>query len=108
MSDLYQATYDAVRSRIGGCDVEGVIRRVVENAFSNHGIDYHASMFVSAATAPEVLMRPKLFVDGDKWCALYGDNIVEGVAGFGASPADAMADFNRNWFKKIENTGGTP
>lgn len=49
------------------------------------------------STSPHVLMRPNLSIDGDNWCALYGDNLQDGVAGFGNSPADAMADFDKNW-----------
>ena len=35
--------------------------------------------------------------DGDQWCALYGENLQEGVAGFGRTPAEAMADFDQAW-----------
>lgn len=35
--------------------------------------------------------------DGSKWCALYGPNIMEGVCGFGDTPAEAMSDFDKNW-----------
>ncbi len=48
-------------------------------------------------TRPCVLFRPTLGLDGDKWCALYGPNLAEGVAGFGDSPEAAMADFDRAW-----------
>lgn len=51
---------------------------------------------------PCVLFRPKLTIDGDQWCALYGENLQEGVAGFGKSPVDAMADFDRNWEAKLK------
>lgn len=47
--------------------------------------------------APHVMMRPKVFLDGDSWCALYGENIQEGVCGFGDTPADAVNDFNNCW-----------
>lgn len=46
---------------------------------------------------PSAVFRPCLSIDGNKWCALYGDNLQDGVAGFGDSPADAMWDFDRNW-----------
>ena len=46
---------------------------------------------------PSVLYKPKISLDGNQWCALYGENLQEGVAGFGNSPADAMWDFDRNW-----------
>ena len=50
---------------------------------------------------PSVLYRPVLSVDGNQWCALYGDNLQDGVAGFGDSPSDAMADFDKAWEVKI-------
>jgi len=28
----------------------------------------------------------KLSLDGDQWCALVGDNLQEGIAGFDSSP----------------------
>lgn len=46
---------------------------------------------------PHVLMRPKLSIDGNQWCALYGDDLQNGCAGFGDTPAHAMRDFDTNW-----------
>ncbi len=46
---------------------------------------------------PSVLYRPALMVDGTKWCALYGENLAEGVAGFGDTPAEAMHEFDKAW-----------
>jgi len=46
---------------------------------------------------PSAIYKPKVFPDGDKWCALYGDNIQEGVCGFGDTPAAAIIDFNNCW-----------
>ncbi len=50
---------------------------------------------------PSAVFKPRLSVDGDQWCALYGDNLQDGVAGFGDSPADAMWHFDRNWGAKL-------
>lgn len=50
---------------------------------------------------PSAVFKPRLSVDGDKWCALYGENLQYGVAGFGDSPADAVWDFDRNWGAKL-------
>lgn len=50
---------------------------------------------------PSVLFKPNLSLDGDQWCALYGDNLQEGVSGFGNSPSEAMHDFDKEWFKKL-------
>jgi hypothetical protein len=46
---------------------------------------------------PSVLYRPSLSADGTKWCALYGDDLASGVAGFGDTPAEAMAAFDAAW-----------
>lgn len=46
---------------------------------------------------PSMMLRPKLFIDGNQWCALYGENIQDGVAGFGDSPELAFLDFDRLW-----------
>ena len=50
-------------------------------------------------TLPHVVYKPKLSKDGDQWCALLGDNIQEGVCGFGDTPADAMWQFDAAWSK---------
>jgi len=46
---------------------------------------------------PSVLFRPRLFQDGDQWCALYGEDLQEGCAGFGATPEEAMKSFDEAW-----------
>lgn len=46
---------------------------------------------------PFMLLRPPVYPDGNMWCALYGDNLQEGVAGFGETPEKAAADFDNNW-----------
>ena len=51
---------------------------------------------------PCVLFRPKLTIDGDQWCALYGVNIQEGVAGFGKSPKEAMESFDKAWGEELK------
>lgn len=52
---------------------------------------------VAAWQRPSVLYRPSIVRDGNKWCALYGSNLVDGVCGYGDTPEQAMADFDRNW-----------
>ena len=46
---------------------------------------------------PSVLYRPRLMADGDMWCAIYGDDLQTGVAGFGETPAAAMYEFDQAW-----------
>ena len=50
--------------------------------------------------APSVLYRPRLFLDGDKYCVLLGDDLQSGVAGFGQTAIAAMGDFDRNFYKQ--------
>lgn len=51
------------------------------------------------------LLKPKIFLDGRRWCVLYGENIQDGVAGFGLTPYKAVLDFNRAW--DVSYTGGS-
>lgn len=46
---------------------------------------------------PSVVFKPTLSQDGDMWCALFGDNPQDGVAGFGETPAKAMYAFDNAW-----------
>ena len=46
---------------------------------------------------PFYLLHPKVFPDGDQWCALYGDNLQEGVCAFGDTPAKAAEQFDVEW-----------
>jgi len=50
---------------------------------------------------PSTVHKPRLFIDGNQWCALFGENLQDGVAGFGDSPYLAMQDFDVNWYKPI-------
>ena len=34
----------------------------------------------------------KVFVDGNEWCALLGENLQEGLAGFSDTPAEALRE----------------
>lgn len=99
MSDAYQAVYDATRSRIGSCSPADIIREVC-HLDASFAIECVRQEFTAAAyemQRPSAIYRPAIAPDGNQWCALYGANLQEGVAGFGDSPADAMADFDKNW-----------
>lgn len=56
---------------------------------------------IDDAAKPSRQLKPRVYIDGNKWCALFGDNLQDGVAGFGDSPAEAMADFDASWTKKL-------
>lgn len=69
------------------------------------------SIYVEIATTqerlqqPHVLMKAKVYKDGDKWCCLYGDNIEEGVAGFGDTPEEACTHFDNVWHEGFNISG---
>jgi len=104
MSDNYDAVYQAVRSRISQCNFEDVINNVLSNSFGNtsHVIQCSFADIASELTRPSILLRPKISIDGDQWRALYGDNLQDGVAGFGKSPDEAFRNFDENWRIKLE------
>jgi len=102
--DSYQPIYDAVRSRIAHGDIGQAIESAIRDVNVAHYLEIVANNIQCAVAnyeRPSVLFRPKVFIDGASWCALYGDNLQDGVAGFGNSPADAMHDFDINWSKKL-------
>lgn len=103
MSDSYQPIYDAVRSRIPSCDIGGVVERFMYSSMDfSHSIRVAADSITAEHTRPSVLFRPKIYLDGDKWCALYGEDIQSGVCGFSESPGGAMLEFDRAWYAKKE------
>lgn len=85
MSNEYQAVYDAVNLNFSGAS----------------WLWQHAQQEIYCVSAsmqrPSVLYRPSIGMDGNKWCALYGDDLMHGIAGFGDTPAEAMTDFDKNW-----------
>lgn len=102
--DSYQPIYDAVRSRISHGDLGQAIESVIREVNITHYLEVITRTIqytVENYERPSVLFRPKVFIDGTSWCALYGANLQDGVAGFGESPADAMYDFDINWSKKL-------
>ncbi len=108
MSDSYQAIYDAVRSRISGGNISDAVERVL---FQQLDISHSQAMIRDQLVGvlydygePSAIYRPKLSIDGNEWCALYGENLQDGVAGFGKSPGEAMAAFNKAWVERLPAT----
>jgi hypothetical protein len=50
---------------------------------------------------PAATLSLTLVKDGNQWCVLYGPDLAVGIAGFGDTPNDAVADFNKNWAKQF-------
>lgn len=75
------------------------IQSAIIDTFS-HSAAMSAVAIQAAAGAherPSVLYRPRLSKENGLWRALYGDNPDSGVAGYGATPAEAMYDFDKRW-----------
>ncbi len=47
-------------------------------------------------------LKPRIYIDGNKWCVLYGEDIQAGVCGFGDSPRNAIRDFNAAFDRKLK------
>ncbi len=99
MSDNYQAVYDAVRSRLAGADrsIQTAAERAFDISFAVESVRQDLIGLAYDMARPSVLYRPVLSRDGNEWAALYGEDLQSGVAGFGASPAEAMAAFDKLW-----------
>ena len=65
----------------------------------SHGFDMGAWSVSKRVRSVLVTGIPSPFVslDGGKWCALYGPNLQDGVAGFGDSPEEAREAFVAAW-----------
>lgn len=102
--DTYQPIYDAVRSRLSNGDIGQAVQSVMREANLAHYVEcaatligYEATKAAEAYAAPSAIYRPALTIDGNQWCALYGENLQDGVAGFGDTPAAAMLAFDHAW-----------
>lgn len=106
MSDSYQPIYDAVRSRISNGDIGNAVRDVLFQQLDVSHLKAIATDEVLRIayehTRPSVLFRPTVTLDGDMWCALYGDNLQTGVSAFARSPDEAMRNFDAVWNQKTE------
>ena len=47
--------------------------------------------------SPFGLLKPVMSMDGNQFCFLLGDNLQEGLAGFGDTPRLAAVDFNKQF-----------
>lgn len=53
-----------------------------------------------AEFTPVRALGASLSVDGNQFCWLFGDNIQEGISGFGDTPHLAMLDFNKCFYTR--------
>ncbi len=53
-----------------------------------------------------IIFQAKLSIEGDQYCWLHGDNLQDGIAGFGKSPYLAALDFNKSLHKELPSKTG--
>ncbi len=49
-----------------------------------------------------MMLKPKVSIDGDQYCVLYGENLQEGIAGFGDTLYLAILDFNKQFYIPVK------
>lgn len=63
----------------------------IQNVVHAAAIDESEAAYRRRLWAVVLGLTPKR--DGNQWCILYGENLQEGIAGFGGTPDAAMRDF---------------
>ena len=97
-----QEIYDATRSRIGPIDsstVERAARECFDISYAKAMLQDEIARTAMQMQRPSVLFRLEPFVDGNMYCVLLGENLQEGVAGFGETVDAAMRDFDVNYYR---------
>lgn len=74
-----------------------------------HHLDYtHQSKMNKLVEQEEYnlffLLKPKVYIDGDQWCVLLGENLQEGICGFGDTVYKAILAFNKAFHEPIKTT----
>lgn len=97
--ETYQPIYDAVRSRIPnvGDAIELACREAFDISWAVSRVEESLKSAAYAYERPSAIYRPKLFLDGNMYCALFGEDLMNGCAGFGETADSAMWDFDKNW-----------
>jgi len=111
MSEVYQATYDAIRSKVSGGDIGDAVRAAVENTGLSHMLQQACQEFTNAAfemQRPSTVYKPSLVKFDGNWYAQYNPvnvtvvDLNTNLVGLGKSPEEAMYDFDKKWRAKIE------
>lgn len=55
----------------------------------------HKDLLAISPAVPQIIIT--LSKDGNKWCALIGENLQEGFAGFGEAPKEALNNLMAEW-----------
>lgn len=61
----------------------------------------HAAAIESQEMNLVATLKPRIFIDGNQWCVLLGENVQDGIHGFGETPRLAVYDFNKAWDRHL-------
>jgi hypothetical protein len=97
MSDTYDAVYAAVRSKLGNLDLSSIFANALDLSSQKQQLSEAIAVVGWAMTRPSAVYRPTLDRPTyTRWRARYGE-----VEGTGASPEEAMLEFDAAWSKRI-------
>lgn len=66
-----------------------------------HDLKMNDYVFQCMRIDPHVIHGAQVMLDGNQWCCILGD-LATGVAGFGDTPQEACAEFDRIWREGIK------
>lgn len=96
MSDNYQAVYDAVRRAFPHCDTSRAISEALDFSWMKQIIQQEFMIVLGEYQRPCIIWKAELSqCSQGKWTTNFGP-----IYGHGDSPAEAMADFDKKWYKK--------
>ena len=75
-----------------GSDINSAYVADMENRVAD--INYYTALELQR---PCNIKKPRVFKEGDQWCALLGEDIIGGVCGFGNTPEEACVAFDKEW-----------
>ena len=81
---------------MSGCMEEGYVNMMRESAQNQISASVESQEYNLVAT-----LRLNPFKDGKGWCVLWGENIQEGICGFGDTPYKAILDFNNAQYRDV-------
>lgn len=78
---------------------EGIANSIIGNEFELHKQKWnYLSEENHLCLVAKLGLKP--YKDGNQWCILWGDNIQEGICGFGDTVNAAISDFNTNFYNE--------
>jgi len=70
---------------------EPMLSQEVQNCYQQAAMDQAQVAWRQMKWA--VVLGARIYLDGDQWCVLHGDNMMTGIFGCGDTPEKAIEDF---------------